>query len=139
MSHPKHVQREGSRKRRERVRKGHRNTRRDLQNPKLSNYEKGKKGSVVFYPHPCRLPHPPVHTARHPSGNQAKRGYQRGLKQPRGISPEPLPPLPILHTPELERVFLKASILPTACEHTHGYRCIHIHGGIHAQTHADFS
>lgn len=49
-SHPKHLRKEGSGRRQERGEDGARGTTgRDLQNPKLSNYEKRKKGSVAFH------------------------------------------------------------------------------------------
>lgn len=105
----------------------HRTTERHLQNPKLSNSVRGKKGSAAFYPPP--LPATATSGARNsPSLREAGKsgGYRRDLKQLRGISPEPLPPLRS-STPRSWNQSCKrrASSLPPAKARTHTHNRTH--------------
>ena len=45
------------------------------------------RAALPFTPHPCRLPQPPVHRSRHPSGSQAKAGVPEGAEAAQGHQP----------------------------------------------------
>lgn len=60
--------------------------------------ERNEGRCSLLPPYPCRLPQPPgAQDSPFLRESGKSKGSRRGLKQPRGISPEPLPALPISH------------------------------------------